>query len=126
MSAFHDVRAIAPQQIWEGVVGRSVHGAEATFAVLNLDPGITVPGHAHANEQIGLLVHGSVRFTVGDEVADLRPGALWVIPANVMHSVEVGPGGASIVEIFSPPRGDWDGLSRLAPGVPKGFGLGSD
>jgi quercetin dioxygenase-like cupin family protein len=123
VSAFYDVREIVPQQIWDGVVGRSVHGSEATFSALTLEPGIDVPSHAHVNEQIGLLLNGSVTFTIGDEVRELEPGAVWVIPAHVPHSVSVGPEGASIVEIFAPPRGDWSGLPKLEPGLPAGFGL---
>ena len=43
MSAFDDVREIVPQQIWSGVVGRSVHGAEATLSVLTLEPASRCP-----------------------------------------------------------------------------------
>ena len=123
MSAFDDVREIVPQQIWAGVVGRSVHGAEATLVVLTLEPNNEVPEHSHANEQIGVLLHGSVLFHVGGEHKQLAPGAMWVIPAHVPHSVDVGPEGASIVEVFAPPRADWAGLEPLAPGPPAGFGL---
>ena len=123
MSAFDDVREIVPQQIWTGVVGRSVHGAEATLSLLTLEPDVNVPEHSHVNEQMGVLVHGSVTFHIGDEQKQLGPGATWVIPAHVPHSVEVGPDGASIIELFSPPRGDWGNLPRLEPGTPAGFGL---
>lgn len=122
MSAFHEVRELVPQQIWDGVVARSVHGAEATFSVMTLDPG-SVPAHSHVNEQIGMLLNGTVTFTIGDEVKEIRPGALWVIPAHVPHSVDVGPDGASILEIFAPPRADWAGRPEIEPGTPAGFGL---
>ena len=77
VSAFDDVREIVPQQIWSGVVGRSVHGAEATLSVLTLEPDVNVPEHSHANEQMGVLVHGSVTFrsvTSGSSSAPVRPG----------------------------------------------------
>jgi quercetin dioxygenase-like cupin family protein len=123
VSAFDDVRAIVPHKIWNGVVGRSVHGAEATLSVLTLEPGIAVPEHSHLNEQIGVLLHGSVTFHIGDEQKQLLPGATWVIPADVPHSVDVGPEGAAIVEVFSPVRSDWGGHELLTPGTPAGFGL---
>jgi quercetin dioxygenase-like cupin family protein len=123
VSAFDDVQELVPQQIWDGVVGRSVHGVEATLSVLTLEPDIKVPEHSHVNEQIGVLIHGSVTFRIGDEEKEVRPGATWVIPAHVPHSVDVGPRGASIVEIFAPPRTDWAGLTELEPGTPAGFGL---
>lgn len=125
MSAFSDLSQIVPQQIWNGVVGRSVHGAEATLAAIELEANADVPEHAHVNEQIGVLMRGSLTFRIGGETKELRPGAMWVIPANVPHQVLAGPQGAALVELFSPPRADWAGLERLEPSPPLGFGIGS-
>jgi len=121
MSAFDDIREIVPLQIWEGVVGRSVEGKEATLTAIDLDPNTVVPEHKHVNEQIGILLRGSLRFRVGDEAKDLEPGSMWVIPADVPHDVHAGPEGAFLVELFAPPRADWAGLERLEPGAPTGF-----
>jgi quercetin dioxygenase-like cupin family protein len=114
MSHYSELREIEPLRIWEGVVARAVSGAEATLAAIELDPGAVVPEHAHLNEQTGILVNGSLTFTIGGEVKELGPGAMWVIPAHTPHSVEVGPDGASLLELFAPPRADWAGLDRLA------------
>lgn len=122
MSPFHDLDELVPQQIWTGVVGRSVHGAEATLAAIELDPGAEVPEHAHPNEQIGVLVRGSLTFRIGSETRELQPGSLWVIPANVPHQVTVGPDGAALYELFSPPRTDWASLERLESSPARGFG----
>ena len=121
MTAFDHLNEIVPLQIWDGVVGRAVNGAEATLAAIELAPGTVVPEHSHPNEQTGILVRGSLTFTIGGETKELRPGAAWVIPAYTPHSVEVGPEGASLVELFAPPRADWAGLERLAPSPPAGF-----
>ena len=53
MSAFDDLREIAPLQIWPGLIGRALTGAEATLAQIELEPNIDVPEHSHVNEQIG-------------------------------------------------------------------------
>ena len=71
---------------------------------------------------MGVLLHCSVTFHIGDEDKALRPGATWVIPAHVPHSVEVGPDGASIIELFSPPRADWGGLAKLDRARPQASG----
>lgn len=115
MSAFADIATVGPQQIWDGIVGRTVHGERVTLSVLELDAGAIVPEHAHANEQVGILVEGSVRFTIGAETRDLGPGATWRIRADVPHAVEVGPEGALIVEVFSPVRDDWHALDVQEP-----------
>ena len=113
MSHYSELREIEPLQIWDGVVARALSGTEATLAAIELDPGAVVPEHAHLNEQTGILVRGSLTFTIGGETKELRPGAAWVIPAHTPHSVEVGAEGASLVELFAPPRADWGGLERL-------------
>ena len=80
-----------------------------------------MPEHHHLNEQTGILLRGSMRFRIGDEAKELVPGSTWVIPADVPHAVVAGPEGASLVELFAPPRADWADLERLEPRTPTGF-----
>jgi quercetin dioxygenase-like cupin family protein len=115
VSAFADVGSLRPQQIWDGILGRTVHGERVSFSLLELDAGAVVPEHAHANEQVGLLLDGSVTFTIGGETREVRPGATWCILADVPHSVVVGPDGALIVEVFSPVRDDWGAIEPQEP-----------
>jgi quercetin dioxygenase-like cupin family protein len=115
VSAFSETASLERQQIWEGVVGRTIHGERVTLSVIELDPGTLVPEHAHENEQLGVLLLGGMRFTVGGESRDLGPGATWRILGNVPHSVAVGPEGAVVVEVFSPVRGDWQALEQQEP-----------
>ena len=119
MSAFDELRSIAPLQIWPGLIGRALNGAEATLAQIELEPNIDVPEHAHVNEQIGILTGGSLTFRIGEEEKQLAPGATWVIPAHVPHSVSSGPDGATLIELFAPARDDWSDRERLEPRVPK-------
>jgi quercetin dioxygenase-like cupin family protein len=115
VSAFADLDAIGVQTIWDGVVGRSVHGERATLALVELEPGASVPSHEHDNEQLGLLVQGSLTFSIGAETRELAPGATWCIPSHAHHSVLAGPDGAVIVELFAPARHDWHALETRAP-----------
>jgi quercetin dioxygenase-like cupin family protein len=117
MTAFSDISQLEVLQIWHGVTGRAVAGTEATLAYIELEPDTVVPEHRHPNEQTGLLLRGSLRFTVGDETKELAPGAMWVIPGDVPHTVAAGPEGAVLAELFAPPRADWAGLER-APARP--------
>ncbi len=115
MQAFAEVGSLGPQQIWEGVVGRTVHGERITLSLLELDPNTVVPEHSHENEQIGILLQGALRFQIGDEARHLEPGGTWRILAHVPHSVEVGPEGAVLVEVFSPVRDDWHAIEHQEP-----------
>lgn len=119
MSAFADLAGLSPLRIWDGVVGRVVEGRRATLCVLELDPDSVVPEHSHDNEQIGVLLAGSVTFRIGDETRQLVPGGTWSIPASVPHAVETGPDGAVVAELFAPPRADWADLEALEPSPPR-------
>ena len=119
MSTYDDLGSIAPLPIWTGVLARPVPGEKSTLAVMELDPNIAVPEHRHENEQLGILVSGSVTFTVGGESKALAPGATWRILANVPHSVTAGPEGAVVVESFAPARADWEGRDRIPPQPPR-------
>jgi quercetin dioxygenase-like cupin family protein len=118
---FDDLRDIAPTVVWDGLIARALHGAEATLTAIEIEPGIAVPEHSHENEQIGILTGGSLTFRIGGEERELRPGGTWVIPANVPHSVLAGTGGARLIEVFAPPRTDWADRERLPPSAPQGF-----
>lgn len=121
MSAFADAGSIPPQEIWSGVVARSVHSELVTLGLIELAPGAVVPEHSHVNEQVGIMLRGSLRFRIGDDERELLRGATWSIPAHAPHEVHTGPEGATLVEAFAPARDDWASLDRLDPGPPRLF-----
>jgi quercetin dioxygenase-like cupin family protein len=121
MSAFDDLRDISPLQVWPGLIARALTGNEATLAQIELEPNVDVPEHSHVNEQIGILTAGSMTFRIGDEEQELQPGATWVIPAHVPHSVSSGAQGAALIEVFVPRRDDWADREVLEPRAPNGF-----
>ena len=121
MSAFDHVAEIVPLQIWNGIVGRAVQGDQVTLTLIELDPDSVVPEHAHANEQVGILLRGSMTFRIGDEQRELERGGTWCIKAHVLHDVRTGPEGATLIEVFAPPRHDWASLEQLDPVAPPGF-----
>jgi unsaturated pyranuronate lyase len=115
VETFAEIGSIGPQRIWEGVTGRTVHGERVTLSLIELDAAAIVPEHSHENEQIGILLQGSMRFEIGGQTREVVPGGTWRILAHVPHSVEVGPDGAVIVEVFSPVRDDWQAIEVEAP-----------
>jgi quercetin dioxygenase-like cupin family protein len=115
VSAFDHLDAIAPIGIWDGVLARTIDGRSCSIGVVELDPNSIVAEHSHPNEQLGLVVSGSVSFRVSDEERELGPGGTWCIPPNVPHEVHTGPNGAVVIDVFCPPREDWKALERMAP-----------
>jgi quercetin dioxygenase-like cupin family protein len=85
------------------------------MAVVDLEPGISVPEHQHENEQVGVVLEGTVTMTVAGESRELGPGETYVIPSNALHRAAAGPDGCSVVDIFAPVRADWEKLERQDP-----------
>jgi quercetin dioxygenase-like cupin family protein len=113
MSAFDELARIVPLPIWDGIVARIVDGERLTLAVVELDPAAVAAEHAHENEQLGIVLKGSMSFRVGDEQRELGPGETWTIPSNTPHEAIAGPDGAVVIDVFAPPRADWSGFDPL-------------
>ena len=119
MSAFADLAAISPRQIWERIAARSVHGERITLSVVELDPGAVVAEHSHENEQLGIVLRGTMEFQVGDERGELGPGGTWCIPANTPHGATAGQEGAVVIDVFTPIRADFRDLPPLEDREPR-------
>ena len=119
MSAFDDLAGIAPQQLFDGFLARAVHGERLTLAVVEIEPHAVLPEHDHANEQFGIMLRGAASFRVGDETRELGPGDIWRIPGGTPHALVAGPEGAEVIDIFSPPRDDWQAIAEQEPRAPR-------
>ncbi len=106
---------LVPYNLLEGILARTVHGEQLSFAVIDLAPLLQMPEHRHHQEQLGVVVRGTLTLTIDGDSRLRRPGDLWVIPSGVPHSVVVGPEGCTAVEAFSPPRDDWEAAPRHQP-----------
>ena len=118
MDAFDDIAELAPQQLFAGFLARAIHGERITMAVIEIDPHAALPEHHHENEQLGMVLRGSLTLRVGDEERTLGPGATWRIPSNVPHAGTGGADGAIVLDVFTPTREDWNGLAALEPQTP--------
>jgi quercetin dioxygenase-like cupin family protein len=115
-----DITDIPALDVWgETVRARVVEGEQASLALVELAPGAIVPEHHHVQEQLGICIEGSITFTIAGVTRSLGPGGTWRIPSDAVHDAVAGPGGAVVIDIFSPIRGDWASLPRSAPGVPR-------
>ena len=75
-----------------------------------LAPNFRVPfGHKHKNqEEIYVLVGGSARIKLEDEVVDLKPFDAVRVPKDTMRGFEAGPEGAEFIAIGAPNTGPGD------------------
>ena len=118
MSTFTPLQDIRPQRIWEGVLARVVEGDRLSFAVVELAPNSIVQEHHHPNEQVGIVVQGSLTFTIGGEARLLRAGDTYNIPGGVPHDALTGPDGCVVIDVFSPVRADWQQFAKEAVRTP--------
>jgi quercetin dioxygenase-like cupin family protein len=119
MNAFAKLSELGPLPIWDGVLGRVVEGANVTLALVELAPNSVVPEHQHHNEQLGLVLQGTLRVRIGGERRDIGPGDAYAIPGNVPHDFVTGADGAVVIDVFSPVRADWSRFTPLAPQRPR-------
>ena len=88
------------------------HGpCSVSFFLVHNQPGQGPRLHHHAYDETFVILEGSVRVTVGDEVLDGGPGDIVIGPAGVPHGfTNTGPGAARLVCIHAAPAmtTQWD------------------
>jgi quercetin dioxygenase-like cupin family protein len=119
VSTFLELQRIRPHILREGVIARVVTGERMTLAVVELEPGATVPEHKHENEQLGFVISGTITMRIGSETLELHPGDTYSIPSNVPHEATAGIDGSTVVDAFAPLRADWANLKRSEPSAPR-------
>lgn len=86
-----------------------VHGEKLMIARIKFKDGFKVPLHSHVHEQVTQVISGKMRFWFGenkDEIMDLGPGDVIVIPSNLPHEALM-IGDVEEVDTWAPPRQDW-------------------
>jgi mannose-6-phosphate isomerase-like protein (cupin superfamily) len=73
-------------------------------------PGFRIPwGHTHkVQEEVYIVVSGSLRAKLDDEIVELKQWDAVRVPKDTMRSFEGGPEGAEIVAVGAPNTGPGD------------------
>lgn len=99
---------IQPVTVRAGVWRKVVSGRNVMLSLNEAQPGMAPRPHHHPEEQIFYVLRGRARFHLGDEIYDVEPGSVCVIPPNVVHYSEVvGREPALFLDAFSPIREDY-------------------
>jgi mannose-6-phosphate isomerase-like protein (cupin superfamily) len=70
-------------------------------------------GHRHKRqEEVYLLVSGSARIKVGNDVVDLEPWTAVRVPADTNRALAAGPEGAEFVLVGAPNTGPGDAIDE--------------
>ena len=96
------------EEVRPGVRRKGFRSAQTLMVLNELQPGMERRPHSHPFEQLAYILKGRVRFTVGEEVHEMGPGSLCVIPPNVTHFADIlGDESALNLDVFSPVREDY-------------------
>ena len=90
-----------------GIVLRLVWGERIMLSYATIQPNCNLPTHSHPNEQVGIVIDGEMKLTIGNETRLCKKGDAFTIPGNVEHSVTNGDKLTIVVDTFSPPREDY-------------------
>ena len=95
------------RKLAEGMDARIFVGENVMVSLVQIAAGAKGKLHAHPQEQWGLLLEGSGLRTQDGEVIAVKKGDFWQTPGNVEHTFEAGSDGATVLDIFSPPRDEY-------------------
>lgn len=104
-----------PEELEARFARRSLGGETLGLSYMKLAPNFRVPfGHRHAaQEEVYVLVAGSARVKLDDEIVELRPWDAVRIGKGTMRNVEGGPDGAEYLAFGA---GDDPQDAEMAPG----------
>lgn len=107
MNSFWNPENIVPKVLAPGVTAKIASGERMMFSLVTLTPDAVVPTHSHPHEQMGMMVSGTMEFTIAGETRLLSGNEMYVVPGGVPHAAKAGPGGAVALDAFSPPREEY-------------------
>jgi quercetin dioxygenase-like cupin family protein len=90
-----------------GIQIQPVIGEALMTCWITMEPGAVVVEHSHSNEQLGVVVEGSVSITAAGETREMVIGDAYVMPSDLAHSAVAGEEGVLLVETFVPIREEY-------------------
>jgi quercetin dioxygenase-like cupin family protein len=79
--------------------GWMLRTGQALAMFYEIPDGVEVPSHAHG-AQWGVVIEGSVEFTIGDETRTYRRGDTYYVADCVVHAAVISPGFVGI-DVFA-------------------------
>jgi quercetin dioxygenase-like cupin family protein len=117
-----------PREIVRKGVERCGFRGENVIVVMNwVAPDITINPHSHEFEQLAICIQGRFNYHVGDQVFDMKPGSMLVVPPHTIHYVEPTSDEVALnLDVFSPIRDDYKHLVEYQAAESAGHIHGHD
>ncbi|SDF03457.1 gluconolactonase [Pricia antarctica] len=110
----YDLFNIQLTQLSPGVFSRLITLDGIQLSFVSSDPNTRIPLHIHPEEQMTLLLRGSLKQTLLDTELDLEQHDIVHVPGNLIHSSAAGERGYDAVDIFWPVREDYSAKQQSA------------
>jgi quercetin dioxygenase-like cupin family protein len=85
-------------EVRPGIFGATVHTPQLTATLYRYAAGTSWEEHAHPQDQITLVLEGTIDFVVAGEPVRLTAGQLAALPGHIPHSASV-PADAPVVTL---------------------------
>jgi mannose-6-phosphate isomerase-like protein (cupin superfamily) len=115
-----DVKDMAPEFGMEGIESRfartNLDLENSGLSYFRLDGGFRTPfGHTHSEqEEVYVVISGTARVALDDEIVDLRQWDAIRIPSGTMRGMEAGEDGAEVLAFGAPNTDNKD--AEMQPG----------
>ncbi len=103
----HDMSQGISRTLADGLETRIFPGENVMLSVVRIAPNKSGEVHSHPQEQWGVLLEGSGVRTQDGVEHEVQAGNFWQTPGNVPHGFRAGSEGAVVLDIFSPPREEY-------------------
>lgn len=104
----YDIDDFQFTELVSGSNSRIVAGAGAQISFLRMDANAFFAHHMHPEEQVMIGLRGWIDEIIMDKVAKMTAGNILYIPANMVHGGKLGPYGCDAIDVFFPPRSDYE------------------
>jgi quercetin dioxygenase-like cupin family protein len=104
---FVDKGECSHRRIFPGVDIYTTATRHLMLSLVEMEPHAVVEEHSHPHEQMGMMLEGAAEFTIGGQTQTVSAGQMWRIPGGVAHRVVAGDRPVRALDVFHPPREDY-------------------
>jgi quercetin dioxygenase-like cupin family protein len=98
-------------ELTSNIKAHIISGGKITLSFASAEPNAVLPPHRHENEQMLIVMDGSIDLVIEGKQYQVEKGDVIVLPSNTEHGAYFTDKGARVLDVFSPPRQDF--VARL-------------
>lgn len=102
----YDLYDIQLTELAPEAFSRLISGKNMLLNFVSMDPDAVFGHHIHPEEQIMMVLRGSIQGILLDQKHDIKNGDVVRLPGNMVHGAEIGEYGVDVLDIFWPSRPD--------------------